>query len=179
MAWGMAALEEGKPSLTGALAGLVLPAFCLLLFWGAAYALAAHLLGGGAVSWSGILGALRSAALGDVYFHLRVLYPLLGLYLVTPVLRAFVRGAGRGDFHWFFLLVFVFTFLLPTLLRLRPSQTVSLYQSYLWVPCWRGSRSIWCWGMRAIMWRGGICATIPSGGCRSFCSTCWESWGWS
>ena len=51
---------------------------------------------------------------------------LLGLYLVTPVLRAFVRGAGRGDFHWFFLLVFVFTFLLPTLLRLRPSQTVSL-----------------------------------------------------
>ena len=32
MAWGMAALEEGKPSLTGALAGLVLPAFCLLLF---------------------------------------------------------------------------------------------------------------------------------------------------
>ena len=40
-------------------------------------------------------------------------------------------GAGRGDFHWFFLLVFVFTFLLPTLLRLRPSQTVSLYQSYL------------------------------------------------
>ena len=85
MAWGMAALEEGKPSLTGALAGLVLPAFCLLLFWGAAYALAAHLLGGGAVSWSGILGALRSAALGDVYFHLRVLYPLLGLYLVHPV----------------------------------------------------------------------------------------------
>ena len=47
------------------------------------------------------------------------------------MLRAFVRGAGRGDFHWFFLLVFVFTFLLPTLLRLRPSQTVSLYQSYL------------------------------------------------
>jgi len=52
---------------------------------------------------------------------------ILGLYLVTPVLRAFVRGAGRGDFHWFFLLVFVFTFLLPTLLRLRPSQTASLW----------------------------------------------------
>ena len=71
-----ASLLYTSPSLTVALAGLVLPAFCLLLFWGAAYALAAHLLGGGAVSWSGILGALRSAALGDVYFHLRVLYPL-------------------------------------------------------------------------------------------------------
>lgn len=38
--------RESHPS-PGALAGLVLPAFCLLLFWGAAYALAAHLLAAG------------------------------------------------------------------------------------------------------------------------------------
>ena len=73
--------------------------------------------------------ALYQVLLGKTCFHLWFLYMLLGLYLVTPVLRAFVRGAGRGDFHWFFLLVFVFTFLLPTLLRLRPSQTVSLYRA--------------------------------------------------
>ena len=124
MAWGMAALEEGKPSLTGALAGLVLPAFCLLLFWGAAYALAAHLLGGGAVSWSGILGALRSAALGDVYFHLRVLYPLLGLYLVHPVLRRFTAAASRGEVLYFLLLCFLFASLLPAWTAFHPEGVV-------------------------------------------------------
>ena len=124
MSWGMAALEEGKPSLTGALAGLVLPAFCLLLFWGAAYALAAHLLGGGAVSWSGILGALRSAALGDVYFHLRVLYPLLGLYLVHPVLRRFTAAASRGEVLYFLLLCFLFASLLPAWTAFHPEGVV-------------------------------------------------------
>ena len=56
---------------------------------------------------------------------------IVGLYLITPILRAFVRGASRADFHWFFLLCFVFANLLPTLLRLRPSQTVSLWVNNL------------------------------------------------
>ena len=51
--------------------------------------------------------------------------------LVTPILRAFVRGASRGDFHWFFLLVFLFACIIPTILRLRPSQTLSLYVNNL------------------------------------------------
>ena len=82
---------------------------------------------GGAWTWPGVREALWQALRGHTHYHLWFLYMILGLYLVTPVLRAFVRGAGRGDFHWFFLLVFVFTFLLPTLLRLRPSQTASLW----------------------------------------------------
>ncbi len=60
---------------------------------------------------------------------------MVPLYAARPVSghpgAACLRAGQAGDFHWFFLLVFVFTFLLPTLLRLRPSQTVSLYQSYL------------------------------------------------
>ena len=100
-----------------------------LAVWGTAYALVERVQVHG-LSWESVRAALYQVLLGKTCFHLWFLYMLLGLYLVTPVLRAFVRGAGRGDFHWFFLLVFVFTFLLPTLLRLRPSQTVSLYQSY-------------------------------------------------
>ena len=45
MLWGMFALEEGKPRLASSMLGLALPAFCLLVFWGALYAVAAHLLG--------------------------------------------------------------------------------------------------------------------------------------
>lgn len=164
MSWGMAALEEGKPSLTGALAGLVLPAFCLLLFWGAAYALAAHLLGGGAVSWSGILGALRSAALGDVYFHLRVLYPLLGLYLVHPVLRRFTAAASRGEVLYFLLLCFLFASLLPAWTAFHPEGVVGALLERLQVHLVLGYAGYYVagWYLRHY--------TI--GGCRSSCSTC-------
>ena len=99
--------------------------------WGTAYALVERVQVHG-LSWESVRAALYQVLLGKTCFSPVFLYMLLGLYLVTPVaacLRA--GGQGRGDFHWFFLLVFVFTFLLPTLLRLRPSQTVSLYQSYL------------------------------------------------
>ena len=162
--------EEGKAILTGALAGWSCRPSACCSSGVRRTPLAAHLLGGGAVSWSGILGALRSAALGDVYFHLRVLYPLLGLYLV-PGAAPVHRRSQPGEVLYFLLLCSS----LPACCRPgRPST-----RGGGGCPCWRGSRSIWCWGMRAIMWRGGICATIPSGGCRSFCSTCWESWGWS
>ena len=96
MAWGMAALEEESHPSPGRWRGWSCRPSACCSSGGRRTPLAAHLLGGGAVSWSGILGALRSAALGDVYFHLRVLYPLLGLYLVHPVLRRFTAAASRG-----------------------------------------------------------------------------------
>ena len=79
-----------------------------LAVWGTAYALVERVQVHG-LSWESVRAALYQVLLGKTCFHLWFLYMLLGLYLVTPVLRAFVRGAGRGDFHWFFLLVFVFT----------------------------------------------------------------------
>lgn len=104
-----------------------------LVVWGAVYAVVGHLLEGGALTLVGIRNALWSVLQGKLHYHLWFLPMIIGLYLVTPILRAFVRGASRGDIHWFFLLVFLFTFVLPTLLRLRPSQTFSSWQGLLGV----------------------------------------------
>ena len=100
-----------------------------LAVWGTAYALVERVQVHG-LSWESV----RAASIRCSWE--RPAFTCVPLYAARPVsghpgAACFVRGAGRGDFHWFFLLVFVFTFLLPTLLRLRPSQTVSLYQSYL------------------------------------------------
>jgi len=107
--------------------------FLALLFWGAFYALvdcvAAH--GFGSLTFSVYLSALRAALLGaDTHYHLWFLYMILGLYLVTPILRAFVRGASRGDLHWFFLLCFLFASLLPALFKLWPNATAPLHAWY-------------------------------------------------
>ena len=111
--WGMVALEEGKPNVSSALLGLALPTFCLLVVWGAVYAVAGQLLGGGGLSWSGVWNALVSAARGNTYFHLWVLYPLIGLYLIHPVIHRFAAAAGRGEVLYFLFLCLIFASLLP------------------------------------------------------------------
>jgi len=129
MVWGMCALEGGKPNFTAAATGLVLPCFCLLVFWGGLYAVVAHLLGGGGLSLRGIGSALWSAARGNTYFHLWVLYPLMGIYLVHPVLHRFTASASRGEIRYFLALCFVFASLLPVLGVFHPENAlVSLLQ---------------------------------------------------
>ena len=123
--WGMFALEEGKQKLTSALAGLALPAFCLLVFWGAVYAVAGQLLGGGGLSWGGVWSALVSAAKGNTCFHLWVLYPLIGLYLVHPVLQRFTASASRGEVVYFLFLCLIFASLLPVWSAFHPESVVT------------------------------------------------------
>lgn len=104
-----------------------------LLFWGTFYALAHGLLQGGTLSLAALLSAVRTMLWTQTYFHLWFLYVIMGLYLLTPILRAFVKGASRGDFHWVFLLVFLLGSLLPTVLYFRPSQSVSAWMNNLFL----------------------------------------------
>ena len=144
MLWGMFALEEGKPHVPASLLGLALPAFCLLVFWGAVYAVAAHLLGGGVLSWSGVWSALVRAARGDTYYHLWVLYPLIGIYLVHPVLHRFTSSASRGEVLYFLALCFLFGSLLPLWSAACPSFVTGLLERLRvhlvlgWVGCYVG-----------------------------------------
>lgn len=145
MLWGMSALEGGKPQVSAALTGLALPAFGLLVFWGAVYAVAAHLLGGGAFTWAGVWSALVSAAKGNTHFHLWVLYPLIGLYLVHPVIHRFTSSASRGELRYFLGLCFLFASLLPLWSALFPDSAVAAQLERLrvqlvlgWVGCYVG-----------------------------------------
>ena len=125
MLWGMFALEEGRGTVGNELMRLALPAFGALVAWGAVYALASHLLSGGALSWGGLWGALLSAARGNTYFHLWVLYPLIGLYLVHPVLHRFTASASRGEVLYLLALCFLFANLLPLWSAFRPDSVVA------------------------------------------------------
>ena len=98
---------------------------CLLL-WSGIYAVASYMLAGGRFSWEGLWRSILSALRGNTHYHLWFLYMILGLYLITPILRAFCDGANRGDFHWFFLLCFLFASLLPTAFQLWPNSTAVL-----------------------------------------------------
>ena len=122
MGWGMCALEGGgKASLRGSLLGLALPAFCMLVFWGALYAVVSHLLGGGTLTLGGVWDALASAARGNTYFHLWILYPLIGLYLVHPLLQRFASSASRGEILYILALALLFAGVLPVWASFHPN----------------------------------------------------------
>ena len=145
MLWGMFALEEGKPQASAALTGLALPALCSLVVWGAVYAVASHLLEGGAPTLEGVWAALVHAAREDTYYHLWVLYPLIGLYLVHPVIHRFTASASRGELRYFLGLCFLFASLLPLWSAFHPYGAVSIWREQLqvqmvlgWVGCYVG-----------------------------------------
>lgn len=101
----------------------ILRVLVALVVWGIFYALLdCGFTGGWPSAWQGIKNALHQVIWADTRYHLWFLYLMIGLYLVTPILRAFVRGASRGTLHWFLLLAFVFASLLPTLQQLFPDQ---------------------------------------------------------
>ena len=93
-----------------------------LVVWGTLYALVDYGFLGGRFTWAGVKSALNHVFWADTHHHLWFLYVLLGLYLVTPILRAFVRGASRGGLHWFLLLAFLFGSLLPLLREFFPGR---------------------------------------------------------
>jgi len=97
-----------------------------LVFWAGVYAVVGYVAAGGRFSWWGLWGAIVAAFRGDTHYHLWFLYMILGLYIVTPILRAFCRGASRSDFHYFFVVAFLFASLLPTAFRFWPNATATL-----------------------------------------------------
>lgn len=101
-----------------------------LLFWGGVYAVADYLLSGGQFSWWGLWQSILAALRGETHYHLWFLYVILGLYLVTPILRAFCRGAGQRDFHYFFLIAFLFACALPAAFYFWPNATAVLQLWY-------------------------------------------------
>lgn len=103
-----------------------------LLFWGTAYRLLYELVAG-TLRPASLPRVLYAVILGNTETHLWYLTMTIGLYLLTPLLRAFVRGAKRSDFHWFFLVYALFMLVIPLFLRLRGSQTVALYANRLYL----------------------------------------------
>lgn len=93
-----------------------------LLVWGTFYALLDYGRSGWQFTWAGVRGALHHVLWADTHYHLWFLYAIIGLYLLTPILRSFVKGASRGTFHWFFAVTFLFYSLLPTLQALFPNR---------------------------------------------------------
>ncbi|MEG1430502.1 MAG: acyltransferase family protein [Oscillospiraceae bacterium] len=129
---GMFLLDPKKSvSLSSLFFNHILRSVVALVFWGTAYAFYDNWQGFNSISLPWVLSVLKSVLLGNTHYHLWFLYMIIGLYLLTPILRAFIKGASRRDLHYFLIFAFLAASLIPTLLDLRPSATLSLYYARL------------------------------------------------
>lgn len=66
------------------------------------------------------VNAVESVVQGKVRYHLWFLYVIIGLYIVTPVLRVFIKAANKKDIEYFILIAVIFSVITPLLLRFYP-----------------------------------------------------------
>lgn len=113
--------ERREMSVRRAIGHYALPLVGLYFFWSILYAVANKvaipLLFEDAAVTSEMLRAFGAAVLEGAY-HMWYLPMMAGLYLITPLLRAFVRQDSRHLVRWFLVLVFTLRFTLPTGIRL-------------------------------------------------------------
>lgn len=67
-----------------------------------------------------IIDMLRKILNGNVRYHLWFLYIIIGLYIVTPLIRVFINGATKRQIEYFLLIGFIFSIFIPTLIQINP-----------------------------------------------------------
>lgn len=82
------------------------------LFWMGIYSVYGYIANGSPAS---IWEALRNIIVGPVHYHLWFIYLILGLYLVYPILRPWVRSAEERDFFYFFVMCIIGTWVYKVL----------------------------------------------------------------
>ena len=109
---GMFFLDPDKPVTYRSIFKKSLPRLAsAFFFWSFLYALFTALLNwrGGTPddTWQFFLNFIYG------HYHLWFVYMMMGLYLITPVLRKFIAGATRRDIEYLLLIYFVFTLIVP------------------------------------------------------------------
>lgn len=122
MVSGIFLLDERRAmSVRRAVGHYALPLVGLYFFWSVLYAaankVAIPLLFENAALSGGMVREFGVAVLEGAY-HMWYLPMMAGLYLITPLLRAFVKADSRHLVRWFLALVFLLRFVLPTGIRL-------------------------------------------------------------
>lgn len=143
MLWGMNDLEGSQPGMGFTMSRRVLPALGTLFLWGIVYGLLEAGLAGMPISVKLLLEILSDIVQGSSAPHLWVLYPLIGLYLVYPILQRFTASATRGEAFYMLVLSFLCAALLPLLNTMLPGNIGVLVVDQLhihlvlgWVGCY-------------------------------------------
>ncbi|MFV0417942.1 MAG: acyltransferase [Dysgonomonas sp.] len=111
--------------------------FCALVFWSIAYRIlspiTAYFLDIKPLTGGEFHRVYQEIFLGTPWHHLWFLYPLLAMYILTPLLRIFTANAKKEHYIYFLILYFIFGSIIPTInarLQIHISFSISELFSY-------------------------------------------------
>jgi len=85
-------------------------------------------------SQTGILNVIVKAFInlgtGNCWAHMWYVYMLIGLYIITPILRSFVAKTDQKTYKFTLICLFVFTLLIPTINNYFNLQLTNLYLNF-------------------------------------------------
>lgn len=91
-----------------------------LLVWAFIYELYKHAIRQNTLSFDFLYDTIIKIVQGNTHYHLWFLYMIIGIYVITPILRVFIKNATKRDIEYFLIIAFLFTSLIPTLGKFHP-----------------------------------------------------------
>lgn len=102
----------------------ILKLLFLLFITALGYDIFISILDGNIINMSFITKSIKNIILGNVRYHLWFLYQIIGLYILTPIIRSFIRGATKKDIEYCLIIGFIFSILVPTMIKFYPFSTI-------------------------------------------------------
>lgn len=108
-----------------------------LVFWAVLYELYYVIeawIKSGEFSWPMLGNGIMKILTGNGHFHLYFIYIMIGLYIVSPVLRVITKHATRRQIEYYLLLFVLFSSVLPFIFKIAPladfGQNITRLQMY-------------------------------------------------
>ncbi len=101
--------ERKKVSTKKLLKNNVLRMFVIFVFWAIVYKFGSMFSSGKPITWKGVGNAFLEICKGDFHYHLWYLPMLIGLYLITPLLRKVCKKENKQLVEYFLIVFFIGT----------------------------------------------------------------------
>jgi surface polysaccharide O-acyltransferase-like enzyme len=85
---------------------------CLFIF-GILYSLIEIYFNNQNLNYSSLITSVSNVFTGNLWNHMWYLYLIIGLYLLTPLLRVFIKNCSLKEYQYILILLFVFTIIIP------------------------------------------------------------------
>lgn len=91
-----------------------------LIITGISYIIFLGVLEGKKIDIQFIINGIKEVIKGNVRYHLWFIYVIIGLYIITPILRTYIKGASKRDIEYFLVIGAIFSIVGPFLMNYYP-----------------------------------------------------------